>query len=180
MFPSWGISDKRSTWGEVSVDFVFMNEVNNTILVVELKNNIKRPREICSAYCQTLHRTLLFRQGYAPEKLLEAHRNCFDRAIDERGGIGAAQDFSFPSDPVIRALLMAESMSEGAIELLTDWNTNGLEALQRSIAKYVKVNEWQRLSNVLNERPIQMDELTVAPFVLGWYSGARNGHILEP
>jgi hypothetical protein len=148
MFPSWGINDNRFRWNEVSVDFIFWSEAMNQILVTELKNHITQPRQMCSAYCQVLHRTTLFTQQYHPEKLQAAHEECMSRSTHERGGIATSIIYNFSNEPKVIPLLMAASVSNACQELFDHFNASGWTALEDVAGRYVKLKEWERVREV--------------------------------
>jgi hypothetical protein len=88
MFPSWDINYKATRWNEPSLDFVFLDERGEFVLV-ELKNVIPNRSGFLSAFCQISHRAVQFIRTYSPDQLRKASSFCMDGACGRLGGIQA-------------------------------------------------------------------------------------------
>ena len=158
MFPSWDINDKRTKWNEISIDFIFYSLELSEFLCVELKNIIKGKKELLSAYCQTTHRTIHFKEQYDIKKLNRARKQCHLSSINERGGEESTiHEIKFSKKPSIKRVLMAKSFQSNASEFIGYLNSLNRSELQNEYSIYSTNKEFERF-NAINEEQFNLIE----------------------
>jgi hypothetical protein len=145
MFPSWEINNKYGKWTEKSIDFIFYCETTNTFLCCELKNLIKTRKELLSAYCQTIDRTVSFTNSYKPERAMNAMKICFENSILERGGSTKhSLPFEFSAAPNIQMLLLCWQINEKLLDDFRNWNEMNHASLAIETSAYKPNKEFTR------------------------------------
>ena len=158
MFPSWDINDKRTKWNEISIDFILYSIELSEFLCVELKNIIKGKKELLSAYCQTTHRTIHFKEQYDIKKLNRARKQCHMSSINERGGeVSTINEIKFSKKPSIKRVLMAKSFQANASEFIGYLNSLNRSELQNEYSIYSTNTEFERF-NAINEEQFNLIE----------------------
>jgi len=152
MFPSWSINDNKRKWNEISIDFIFYSEKTETFICGELKNKIKGRKNLLSAYCQTVQRSIRFIQQYSPSKMNKAMKECFKHSPAERGGeILDVENIRFPKEPRIKMALLALEFPEKSNENIEKWNNLGLMELKGEITHYSENKEFGRFLSLIKE-----------------------------
>lgn len=144
MFPSWEINSKLSKWNENSIDFIFYSEKLNSFLCVELKNELKTPKSMLSAYCQTTERTSKFIKQYEINKIIKARKTCFENATEERGGKSEIDNLNFKANPVVKRILLANKFPNEYSKIITKWNEMNFNNLVELINNYSTTKVFQR------------------------------------
>jgi hypothetical protein len=109
MINSWEINDAHRRWNEPSIDFLFI-DVDGNIWLVEMKRQIKTPRDAWSALCQVTHRAIVLGKTYSYSKLefsyTAAYSGQHGRKKENSTSIGflrAHQNFFKLSKPIEKA-----------------------------------------------------------------------------
>jgi hypothetical protein len=144
MFPSWSINDNRRKWNEISIDFIFYSVESRTFICGELKNIIKGRKNLLSAYCQTIQRTVKFVEQYSPEKMNRAMVECYSFSTDERGGLEKAATIEFSNEPNINMVLLAQEFPKYTADCFSDWNAMTQTQIIAEIENYTLNREFKR------------------------------------
>jgi len=78
MFPSWRINEKRKPPWTPSIDFLFLNETNQFVLL-EMKYN-PSPGKLLKALCQVSTMAIQVQNSFTKERLTSAHSACVAKA----------------------------------------------------------------------------------------------------
>lgn len=149
MFPSWKINDKKGKWDEPSVDFIFYSEGDNQFLCVELKNNLRFKKDLLSAYCQVIHRTIKFIKQYSIEKISSANKLCLEHLSNEATDYtGIKEPITFQENPRVLPVLMANSFHSGSHSLVNLWDSYSLELLKQETNGYARNMEFKRINEI--------------------------------
>lgn len=167
MFPSWDINDKRTKWNQISIDFILYSIELSELLCVELKNIIKGKKNLLSAYCQTTHRTIHFKEQYDIRKLNRARKLCHLSSLNERGGVEPTIDeIKFSKKPAIKRVLMAKSFQSNASEFIDYLNSLNRSELQNEYSIYSTNKEFDRFNaieeeqfNLIEHNPLSLIQL---------------------
>lgn len=161
MFPSWEINHKSKKWNEVSIDFIFFDG-QETYLCLELKNNIKSRKPLLSAFCQTLHRTSLFREQYNPEKMRRVNKYCFDKMHSYRVQEveNKVRTFDFPETAQVIPILAAREFPENGKSDISKWNDLGWNEFEIDLLNYTMGKEMDRLYNQ-GAKPFKVEILCI-------------------
>ena len=79
------INDSRRHWNAPSIDFVFLDRAGRMVLL-ELKREIRTPREGWSVVCQVTHRSHELAAGYSQARLEMAYVDCHSGADGRKTG----------------------------------------------------------------------------------------------
>jgi hypothetical protein len=76
---SYKVNDARRHWSEPSIDFVFLDATGRMVMV-ELKREVRTPRDAWSVICQVTHRAHVLAAGYSDSRLEEVYHDCHSGA----------------------------------------------------------------------------------------------------
>lgn len=78
MFPSWRINEQRKPPWTPSIDFLFLNETNQFVLL-EMKCD-PQPVDLLQALCQVSTMAIELRNSFTAERMISAHSACIAKA----------------------------------------------------------------------------------------------------
>ena len=148
MFPSWSINDNKRKWNEISIDFIFYAQESKTFICGELKNVIKSRKELLSAYCQTITRSMEFTRQYSCEKMNSAMKECFSNSSNERGGVTKKETINFSAKPNVKMILFAYKFPKNTYETIRRWNRMTFEEIIDLVETYSENKEFKRFKKV--------------------------------
>jgi hypothetical protein len=76
---NYKVNDARRHWSEPSIDFVFLDSAGRMVLV-ELKREVRTPRDAWSVICQVTHRAHVLAAGYSAVRLEGVYMDCHSGA----------------------------------------------------------------------------------------------------
>lgn len=150
------INDPRRHWSSPSIDFVFLDSAGCMVLA-ELKNEIRTPRESWSVVCQVTHRAHELAAGYSRARLESAYVDCHS------GVDGRVPDSSVPTDllrahaatfnrPALsqlpgypaRRVIMAKDFGPAFASVLSAANSQSRDQLVAALGRYKPRGEIKR------------------------------------
>ena len=148
MFPSWSINDNKRKWNETSIDFIFYSQESKTFICGELKNVIRGRKELLSAYCQTIQRSMKFISQYSSKKMNSAMKECFSNSLMERGGFANKETINFSTKPNVKMMLLAYTFPKNTDEMIRKWNEMTFEEIIDLVEAYSENKEFKRFKNI--------------------------------
>jgi len=163
MFPSWKINYKVEKWNERSVDFILTN-AQNQLVCLEIKNIVRSKNELFSAWCQAMHRSILFGQQYVKAKLAMARSLCIDLRQEERtpSKEGKWATLQLPDRPEFLIAVGVAQCPALAQEWFADWNQMDWEALKSAgqpLSNKIEFNRLMAFKDEVDIRKMKVDLL---------------------
>lgn len=80
---TYKVNDARRHWSKPSIDFVFL-DATGCMVMVELKREVRTPRDSWSVICQVTHRARVLASGYNASRLEGVYLDCHSGADGRR------------------------------------------------------------------------------------------------
>lgn len=153
---SYRINDARHRWNEPSIDFLFLDQAGRMV-ALELKRDIRTPREAWSVLCQVTHRAHVLAAGYEQARLEAAYIECHSgrggrqasgttvRRLTQKHAraFGQAPMSGLPGLPV-RRLVMAKSFADSFSQAQSSFNSESPEQVVNRLQRYRPSGDIQR------------------------------------
>lgn len=170
---SYRINDSRRHWNEPSIDFLLLDRTGR-IVVVELKREVRSPREAWSVLCQVTHRAHALAIGYEQSRLEAAYLDCRS-GMDGRTALATpphslvvAHADAFEQCPrdrlqgtPVRRIVMAKAFGGAFPRVLASFNHDPAEQVATSLGRYQSRGEIKRylglgqLESMVDPSPIR-------------------------
>lgn len=156
MMTDYRINDSRRHWNAPSIDFVFLDRVGCMVLV-ELKREVRTPRESWSVVCQVTHRAHELAAGYRQDRLEGAYFDRHSGADGRTTNTGVETDLAqahadtFKQPPLeqipgcpARRLVMAKNFGPAFAPVLSLANTKARKHVVATLGRYKPRGEIKR------------------------------------
>ena len=153
---SYRINDARRHWSEPSIDFLLLDRTGR-LVVLELKREVRTPREAWSVLCQVTHRAHILASGYEQERLVSAYVDCHSgtdgRQVLTRPvrHLVEAHAHAFGQGPLgelpglpVRRLVMAKSFARSFPQILASFNNDTPQQVATRLDRYRPRGEIKR------------------------------------
>lgn len=153
---NYKVNDAHRHWSEPSIDFVFL-DATGRMVTVELKREIRTPRDAWSVICQVTHRTHALASEYTASRLERVYHDCHSGAdgrkrnptpvrelLEEHARAFAQPALDSLAGLPVRRMIMANSFGSNFPEILQWANSAPRAQIIEVLSRYKPRGEIKR------------------------------------
>ncbi len=157
---NYRVNDSRRHWNRPSIDFLFLDRAGCMVLL-ELKREVRTPRDAWSVVCQVTHRAHLLAASYSQSRLEEAYFDCHSGADGRMSAsasvanLAQAHAKAFKQPPLrvlpglpVRRFVMAKAFGPSFAPILSSMNCETTEQVTARLGRYRPRGEIARYLNL--------------------------------